>query len=202
MRALVGSYVNEYAQADSKDDKSALVARVLGEIQQLGGAFVKRHHTHANTWYVISTAQAREKVSQAFRELLHDQYKSSVDSRRILRQTKRLLCCGMDKEAAAADATAATTSRGTSSKKRRPSQENVSSSFSTPVLSTVAPTSIEEVGNDDSVAPVTRHPSFLGILDDEDNFSLLKEPDMEWLDKTDDDDVLLTMDDDQSIVQL
>jgi hypothetical protein len=216
MRALLEKYVNEYAQTDSKDAKSALVTRVLREIQQTGGAFVKRQHANANanddTWYVISPAQAREKISQGFRELLHTQYKSSVDSRRILRQAKRLLCCRMEDEAATAPATvSAFTSRSTSSKKRRasyPPSENVrSSSASVPPLPVepipyAAPDSSQMYDGNNNVAHMPLHRlSLLSLIDDND-LSLFEDLDMEWLDKTKDDDVLFAMDEDQHFAEL
>lgn len=211
MRALIEKYVNEYAQTDSKDAKSALVTRVLGEIKQTGGAFVKRQHANADTWYVISPAQAREKISQGFRELLHTQYKSSVDSRRILRQAKRLLCCRMEDEAAAPATVSAFASKSTNSKTRRashPPSENVrSSSASAPPLAVepipyAAPDSSQMHDGNNNVAHMPPHrPSFLGIIDDDD-FSLLEDLDMEWLDKTKDDDVLFAMDEYQHFAEL
>jgi hypothetical protein len=103
MRKVVEGHVEEYAQALTKDAKSTIVTRVVHEIQALGrGGFVKRHEAggggdllyppnsgtgiNVGCWYVVTFSHAREKISQAFRDLLHQRYKSSIDSRRAVRQ--------------------------------------------------------------------------------------------------------------------
>lgn len=87
MRRIVATLVEDYSRAITKDDKSRIVARVLEQVRAHGAGFVKQADT--SSWYDVGDVHAREKISQAFRDLLHDQYKSSLDARRKLRQAKR-----------------------------------------------------------------------------------------------------------------
>jgi hypothetical protein len=99
MRKIVADHVAEYSLAETRDAKSTIVTQVVREIERLGRGFVtKRQHADKNVgdgpviagrWNVVSSSHAREKITQAFRDLLQDRYKSSIDTRRALRQAKR-----------------------------------------------------------------------------------------------------------------
>jgi hypothetical protein len=86
---IVASLVDDYARAEgNKDDKSRIVARVIAAVQERGAGFVKLDVIDGS-WYEVSHDQAREKVSQVFRNLLHDRYKSSAAARRNQRRLEQ-----------------------------------------------------------------------------------------------------------------
>lgn len=86
MRNVVASYAEEYSQASTKDAKSTIVSAVVDEIESHGSGFVKQQN---GSWHCVTFSHAREKISQAFRDLLHNRYKSSIDTRRKARQAKK-----------------------------------------------------------------------------------------------------------------
>jgi hypothetical protein len=48
-----------------------------------------KQDTQTGGWYEVGRFLAREKISQVFRDILHDTYRSSTDSRRKIRQAHR-----------------------------------------------------------------------------------------------------------------
>ena len=73
-------YLEEYADAKTKPEKSAIVSKVYKLIQEAspGGGFV----TYENfRWYECSERIAKEKIGASFRDFLHEKYKSSAKSK-------------------------------------------------------------------------------------------------------------------------
>jgi hypothetical protein len=89
-RILVASRLGEYSVATSKMEKSKILVSAVSEIQKKSphGGFIKKD-PETGLWFQIGEFLAREKTSQAFRDALHDSYKSSNSSRKKRRKTKR-----------------------------------------------------------------------------------------------------------------
>jgi len=87
---LVASRLGEYSVATSKMEKSKILASTVSEIQKKSpsGGFIKKD-SETGLWFQIGEFLAREKTSQAFRDALHDSYKSSNSSRKKRRKTKK-----------------------------------------------------------------------------------------------------------------
>jgi hypothetical protein len=85
---LILRHTEVYAQSKTKDEKSAIVSSIVAEVRRLSpnGGFVKRE---GQGWYEVGSFLAREKISQVFRNILQDQYKSSTNMRRVVRQAQR-----------------------------------------------------------------------------------------------------------------
>jgi hypothetical protein len=86
-RTLVDSHLEEYSAAPSKLEKSRIVTSVFDEVNRRGG-FV-RQDAKSKQWYSVPEMMAREKISQAFRDCLTMQYKSSKDCRQLKRKEAR-----------------------------------------------------------------------------------------------------------------
>ncbi len=84
-RTLASSFVERYSRADSKAVKSALVFNIVTMIRQAGGHFCKYEK---GTWFEVGDRCAREKVSAYFRDMLHDQYRSSAKAKNTLRRDR------------------------------------------------------------------------------------------------------------------
>ena len=94
-RQLVEKRLEEYSNAVAKLEKSYILSDIVCEVRQRSpdGGFVKKD-TNSGRWYEVGDFLAREKTSQAFRDALHDQYKSSNTAkkkRRQAEQTQKLL---------------------------------------------------------------------------------------------------------------
>lgn len=89
-RLRVMGMLDEYSQAKSKLDKSSVLSRVVDQVRQNSpkGGFVKQDST-TGRWYEVGDFLAREKTSQAFRDALHDRYKSSNLSKKKRRQEEQ-----------------------------------------------------------------------------------------------------------------
>lgn len=76
-RQRVMGMLDEYSKARSKLDKSAVLNDVVEQVRLASpqGGFVKQEES--GRWYEVGDFLAREKTSQAFRDCLHDSYKSS-----------------------------------------------------------------------------------------------------------------------------
>jgi hypothetical protein len=85
LRILASVFVERYARADSKADKSALVLNIVNMIRQSGGQFCKYEQ---GAWFEVGDRCAREKVSAFFRDMLHTQYRSSAKAKTTLRRTR------------------------------------------------------------------------------------------------------------------
>ncbi|CAB9501377.1 Nitrilase family, member 2 [Seminavis robusta] len=86
-RTLVSTRLTEYSAAPSKPEKSRIVSSVFDEVNRRGG-FV-RQDSKTKVWYSVPEMTAREKISQAFRDCLTAQYKSSKDCRQKKRKQAR-----------------------------------------------------------------------------------------------------------------
>ena len=86
-RQMVATFMDEYSAAPSKPEKSRIVTSVFEKIGAKGG-FVRKD-TKSERWVVVTEMAAREKISQAFRDGLTDQYQSSKDVRQLKRKQAR-----------------------------------------------------------------------------------------------------------------
>jgi len=86
---LVASKLNEYSTASSKSQKTKILASIISEIKMRSphSGFIKMGSN--GLWYQVEENAAREKISQTFRDALHDSYKSSTSSRKRARTTKK-----------------------------------------------------------------------------------------------------------------
>lgn len=83
------TFLDEYSGARNKVDKSAVLNKVVEEVRLRSprGGFVKQDA--AGVWHEVGDFLAREKTSQAFRDALHDRYKSSNVSKKKRRQEEQ-----------------------------------------------------------------------------------------------------------------
>ena len=85
LTALIHSHIGEYADANTRLEKSYVVSKIMKHIKSNGGLFVR---IVDNTYYDIGGRNAREKVGQALRDLLHDQYRSSTRAKACIRKNR------------------------------------------------------------------------------------------------------------------
>ena len=81
----VKMFLDEYAEANGKQEKSKIVTKVYNLIRAASpeGAFV----TYENgNWYECSQRIAREKIGAMFRDFLHESYRSSAKSKQAARK--------------------------------------------------------------------------------------------------------------------
>jgi len=80
LRDLVTSKLDEYSAATSKNEKSKILSYIVTQIRTVcpekRGSFVK-YDVEAERWFDVGDFLARERVSQAFRDALHNSYRSS-----------------------------------------------------------------------------------------------------------------------------
>jgi len=88
-RQRVLTFLDEYSRAKSKLDKSGVLSKVVYEVRQNSprGGFVKQDSN--GVWFEVGDFLAREKTSQAFRDALHERYKSSNLSKKKRRQEEQ-----------------------------------------------------------------------------------------------------------------
>lgn len=88
-RLRVMTFLQDYSQARSKVDKSAVLSKVVEEVRlnSPSGGFVKQDSR--GIWHEVGDFLAREKTSQAFRDALHERYKSSNISKKKRRQEEQ-----------------------------------------------------------------------------------------------------------------
>ena len=87
-RALIQSQLEAYSNAATKGLKSNILWRVLHEVRSYSPSrlgFVKRDND-TGRWYAIEDASAKINISQAFRDGLHSDYKSSKKRKQIKRK--------------------------------------------------------------------------------------------------------------------
>jgi len=84
-RLTVKLFLEEYAEATNRSEKSAIVSRIYNLIKEASavGSFVTYK---AGRWYECSERIAREKIGACFRDFLHDNYKSSAKSKQAKRK--------------------------------------------------------------------------------------------------------------------
>lgn len=81
--------LDEYSRAKSKLDKSGVLSTVVAQIRAKSpnGGFVKQDEN--DRWFEVGDFLAKEKTSQAFRDALHERYKSSNVSKKKRRQEEQ-----------------------------------------------------------------------------------------------------------------
>lgn len=79
-REVCKLFLQEYVQAPTKIEKSAVVTKVMNILRKdcPEGAFVS---PQGGRWYAVSERTAREKVGTYFRDCLSDSYKSSAKNK-------------------------------------------------------------------------------------------------------------------------
>ena len=88
-RILQRDYLKIYSKAETKLEKTMIISEIVATIRERSPAkagFVKRIN---ETWYQVEDTIAREKISQSLRNLLHEQYRSSVKAKRERRSLIR-----------------------------------------------------------------------------------------------------------------
>lgn len=85
-RERVMGMLDEYRKARSKLDKSKVLSDVVEQVRLNSprGGFVKQDAS--GRWHEVGDFLAREKTSQAFRDALHENYKSSNVAKKKRRQ--------------------------------------------------------------------------------------------------------------------
>ena len=88
-RDIVQSFLAQYSKAMTKLEKSYILSDVVEKVRNNSGigGFVKKNEE--GRWYEVGDFLAREKTSQAFRDVLHDKYKSSNTSKKKRRQEEQ-----------------------------------------------------------------------------------------------------------------
>jgi len=84
---IIKSNLEEYSASTCKSKKSNILSSITSQIRT-NGRFVKVD-IRTGRWYDVGDKLAREKISQAFRDELHEKYKSSVLSKKHRRIEKR-----------------------------------------------------------------------------------------------------------------
>jgi hypothetical protein len=89
-RVIVSGYLDKYSTATSKLEKSFMLSDIVAEVRKCSpnGGFVKKC-PETKRFYEVGCFLAREKTSQAFRDALHDQYKSSNSAKKKRRQVSQ-----------------------------------------------------------------------------------------------------------------
>lgn len=85
---IVAQHIDEYAAANTKQEKSDIVQSIVDILEAKGG-FI-RQDTKTGLYYKAEDGAGREKTSQALRDCLNHKYKSSKDIKRKNRKQKRL----------------------------------------------------------------------------------------------------------------
>lgn len=85
-RRLVADCLQEYSDSSTKLEKSYILCAIVAQVRANSpdGGFVKKDHKDGR-WYEVGDFLAREKTSQAFRDALYDQYKSSNTAKKMRR---------------------------------------------------------------------------------------------------------------------
>ena len=84
LKSLVKANLDEYSECSTKLERSFIVSRILKTIRQDGG-FVRQVE---GRWYEVGDRNAREKIGQAFRDLLHTQFRSSTKAKASIRKER------------------------------------------------------------------------------------------------------------------
>ena len=89
-RAIVQSFLPQYSKAMAKLEKSYILSDVVEQVRKNSGegGFIKKD-PDTSRWYEVGDFLAREKTSQAFRDVLHDKYKSSNTAKKKRRQEEQ-----------------------------------------------------------------------------------------------------------------
>lgn len=89
-RDIVSAMVPEYTDATSKMEKGMILSSIVEGIRDKAdiGGFLKKD-LETGLWYEVGDLFAREKVSQAFRDLLCHKYKSSTAYKKMRREVEQ-----------------------------------------------------------------------------------------------------------------
>ena len=89
-KVTISIYLRRYSESTSRAQKTAVISDVVELVRQNspGGGFVK-YDQNKSKWYEVGDHLAREKVSQAFRDMLHDRYESSNFTKQRKRRAAR-----------------------------------------------------------------------------------------------------------------
>ncbi|CAB9500999.1 Nitrilase family, member 2 [Seminavis robusta] len=87
-RSLIQEHIQEYSECETKLDKSFVVSKVLKRVRKASpqGGFVKEFQ--GGTYWEVGDRLSREKIGQTFRDMLHNQYKSSTKAKASRRKQK------------------------------------------------------------------------------------------------------------------
>jgi hypothetical protein len=90
-RTIVAGYLDHYNQASAKLEKSFILSEIVTKVRELSpnGGFVKKD-PKSGRWFEVGDFLAREKTSQAFRDALHDKYRSSNTAKKLRRQVEQI----------------------------------------------------------------------------------------------------------------
>lgn len=88
-RRIVQSKLEKYSAASSRPEKSEILSSIVSEVRlnSPDGGFVKQD-TGTGKWFEVGDFLAREKTSQAFRDALHEDYRSSKKSKHEKRRQR------------------------------------------------------------------------------------------------------------------
>lgn len=91
-RMIVQQHLSKYAEATSKFEKTVIVSEIVEAIKESSpnnnGGFVKKQD---GQWFQCNEHLAREKVSQALRDMLAHKYSSSTKAKKMRRNVKRIM---------------------------------------------------------------------------------------------------------------
>jgi len=90
LRRTVASRLVLYLAATSQKDKTEIISSVLEELRDRGINFVKLN-PRSEKWFDVGDHAAREKISQTFRDALHEKYRSSTGYKMRKKQEKKRL---------------------------------------------------------------------------------------------------------------
>jgi len=96
-RNVVANNLKQYSSAKTKQEKSIILADIVKQIRTISpnGGFLKQDSA-TGLWFEVGDFLAREKSSQAFRDALHENYRSSnsfkKQQRRKQHKTKSSEC--------------------------------------------------------------------------------------------------------------
>jgi hypothetical protein len=87
LRRLIKENLEEYSRCPSKLERSFIVSRIMRTIRDASpdGGFVRNLN---GVWHEVGDRNAREKIGQAFRDLLHTKYKSSTKAKASIRRKR------------------------------------------------------------------------------------------------------------------
>mmetsp|Transcript_26099 Transcript_26099/g.39494 ORF Transcript_26099/g.39494 Transcript_26099/m.39494 type:complete len:192 (+) Transcript_26099:159-734(+) len=86
-RKMVLQYLPIYSALSTKSEKSMVVSRIINSVRERGD-FVKYCGKTGN-FEKVSERIAREKVGQRLRDMLHTQYKSSTQAKKMRRHAQK-----------------------------------------------------------------------------------------------------------------
>jgi hypothetical protein len=88
LRTIAAQFLEQYSEANTKVEKSAIVSKIVHMTEEgcPYGAFIKNA---GGRWWQVGALKAREKVGYVLRDLLHDKYRSSTQSKAAARRRLR-----------------------------------------------------------------------------------------------------------------